>query len=132
MRYSRKKGSNLIRVLTLAKNRGKGGAVRMVSSYLFSNPAPSLKLLLFQGMLRGRGKRLLFADADGATTFSDIKKLEKCMSDIETGYQVKMLENVKDMSLKLKKYIDKIFLHCFCSMFMELFAVPVPILKRNL
>ena len=83
-------------------------------------------------MLRGRGKRLLFADADGATTFSDIKKLEKCMSDIETGYQVKILENVKDMSFKLKIYVDSICLHCFCSMFMELFAVPVPILKRNL
>ena len=83
-------------------------------------------------MLRGRGKRLLFADADGATTFSDIKKLEKCMSDIETGYQVKILENVKDMSLKLNKYVDNIFSHCFCSIVMESYVVPALILKRNL
>jgi len=41
-----------------------------------------VKLNLFmmmadQGMLRGRGQRLLFADADGATQFSDLEKLEK-------------------------------------------------------
>lgn len=31
-RFSEKHGSDTIRVLTLEKNRGKGGAVRMVSS----------------------------------------------------------------------------------------------------
>ena len=29
-----------------------------------------------------RGENLLFADADGATTFSDLSKLEKCLEEI--------------------------------------------------
>jgi dolichyl-phosphate beta-glucosyltransferase len=62
--YSKKYGSDVIRVLTLEKNRGKGGAVRM-------------------GMLRGRGRRLLFADADGATKFADVEKLEQELDKIE-------------------------------------------------
>lgn len=56
--YCLKWGSDKVRVLTLVKNRGKGGAVRL-------------------GMLSARGERLLFADADGATRFSDLHKLEQ-------------------------------------------------------
>ena len=56
--WSRTLGSDRFRVLTLRKNRGKGGAVRM-------------------GALRARGERILFADADGATKFQDLAKLEK-------------------------------------------------------
>lgn len=44
------------RVLALVKNRGKGGAVT-------------------QGILHTRGRRVLFADADGASKFSDVAKL---------------------------------------------------------
>ena len=40
--------------------------------------------VLKQGMLRGRGKQLLFADADGATRFSDIQSLENEMGKINT------------------------------------------------
>ncbi|XP_052280192.1 dolichyl-phosphate beta-glucosyltransferase-like [Dreissena polymorpha] len=64
LQYSMKYGSNKVRVLTLEKNRGKGGAVRL-------------------GMFVARGKNLLFADADGASKFSDLQKLEKAMSDIQ-------------------------------------------------
>lgn len=46
-----------LRVLKLAKNKGKGGAIR-------------------DGVLHCGGKMILFADADGATKFSDIEKLE--------------------------------------------------------
>uniref|UniRef100_A0A0K0EUE9 dolichyl-phosphate beta-glucosyltransferase n=1 Tax=Strongyloides venezuelensis TaxID=75913 RepID=A0A0K0EUE9_STRVS len=46
-----------LRVLKLAKNKGKGGAIR-------------------DGVLHCGGKVILFADADGATKFSDIEKLE--------------------------------------------------------
>jgi len=45
-----------IRVVTLVKNLGKGGAVR-------------------HGMLHARGRRLLFADADGASQFEDLELL---------------------------------------------------------
>ncbi|XP_057331406.1 dolichyl-phosphate beta-glucosyltransferase [Microplitis mediator] len=52
-----------IRVLELVKNRGKGGAVRL-------------------GMQSARGSLLLFADADGATKFSDLDKLEESIKEI--------------------------------------------------
>lgn len=61
--YCKKFGCDKVRVLTLAKNRGKGGAVRM-------------------GMLRSRGEILLFADADGATTFSEYLKVEKSLKSL--------------------------------------------------
>lgn len=50
-------GRNKVKVITLEKNRGKGGAVR-------------------EGVLAARGDYIIFADADGASKFSDIVKLE--------------------------------------------------------
>nr|SVE79064.1 EOG090X0BIY [Daphnia lumholtzi] len=61
--YSKKYGCDKVRVLTLSPNRGKGGAVRL-------------------GMLSARGKQLLFADADGATTFEDISKLQHNLEEL--------------------------------------------------
>ena len=52
-----------MRYYVLAKNLGKGGAVR-------------------RGVLVSRGDKVLFADADGATKFSDIDKLETKLKDI--------------------------------------------------
>nr|SVE83261.1 EOG090X0BIY [Daphnia magna] len=66
--YSKKYGCDKVRVLTLSTNRGKGGAVRL-------------------GMLSARGKQLLFADADGATTFEDISKLQNNLKELVKGYQ---------------------------------------------
>jgi len=63
LRYTRKYGADKVRVLTLVKNRGKGGAVRM-------------------GTLSSRGKLILMADADGATKFSDIEKAEAGLNDL--------------------------------------------------
>lgn len=62
--YCNKYGSDKIRVLTLAKNRGKGGAIRL-------------------GMFSARGHYLLFADADGASKFSDFTKLENEMKNMK-------------------------------------------------
>jgi len=64
--YVRKYGTDLIRLNKLKKNVGKGGAVR-------------------RGMLVARGEYLLMADADGATRFSDIEKLEQCVQRIENA-----------------------------------------------
>ncbi|OQR77144.1 dolichyl-phosphate beta-glucosyltransferase-like [Tropilaelaps mercedesae] len=61
LEYAARIGTDRFRVLTLVKNRGKGGAVRL-------------------GMLCARGELLLFADADGATTFEDCEKLEDVMA----------------------------------------------------
>lgn len=62
--YCNKYGSDKIRVLTLAKNRGKGGAIRL-------------------GIFSARGRYLLFADADGASKFSDFTKLENEMKNMK-------------------------------------------------
>nr|SVE73761.1 EOG090X0BIY [Daphnia atkinsoni] len=64
--YSKKYGCDKVRVLTLSTNRGKGGAVRL-------------------GMLSSRGEQLLFADADGATTFEDIAKLQDNLKQLVKG-----------------------------------------------
>ncbi|KAI9374257.1 nucleotide-diphospho-sugar transferase [Aspergillus egyptiacus] len=53
-----------IRVVTLAKNRGKGGAVT-------------------HGMRHVRGQYVIFADADGATNFEDLGKLLKACQEVE-------------------------------------------------
>eukprot|EP00005_Dracoamoeba_jomungandri_P001094 CAMPEP_0174257410 /NCGR_PEP_ID=MMETSP0439-20130205/6550_1 /TAXON_ID=0 /ORGANISM="Stereomyxa ramosa, Strain Chinc5" /LENGTH=268 /DNA_ID=CAMNT_0015340481 /DNA_START=213 /DNA_END=1020 /DNA_ORIENTATION=- len=52
-----------LRVLTLKRNRGKGGAVR-------------------RGMLCSRGERILMVDADGATQFSEVTRLEEKLDQI--------------------------------------------------
>jgi len=64
LRYSKQYSVDKIRVLTLQKNRGKGGAVK-------------------RGMMVSRGKYLLMVDADGATRFSDLARVEKGLKDIE-------------------------------------------------
>lgn len=63
LQYTKKYGADKVRVLTLVKNRGKGGAVRM-------------------GTLSCRGRVILMADADGATKFSDIEKVETALNEI--------------------------------------------------
>ncbi|CCK69844.1 dolichyl-phosphate beta-glucosyltransferase KNAG_0D00920 [Huiozyma naganishii CBS 8797] len=55
---------NQLRVLKFCQNRGKGGAVR-------------------QGMLHVRGEYALFADADGASLFSDVEKLIQNIKEME-------------------------------------------------
>eukprot|EP01114_Cavostelium_apophysatum_P018635 TRINITY_DN5813_c0_g1_i1.p1 TRINITY_DN5813_c0_g1~~TRINITY_DN5813_c0_g1_i1.p1 ORF type:complete len:315 (+),score=70.47 TRINITY_DN5813_c0_g1_i1:128-1072(+) len=64
LQFSKKYTTDRVRVLTLQKNRGKGGAVR-------------------RGMMCARGKYLLFADADGATKFPDVERLEKGLKSVE-------------------------------------------------
>nr|XP_014086339.2 dolichyl-phosphate beta-glucosyltransferase isoform X2 [Bactrocera oleae] len=68
LKYSKRYTVDKFRVLELLDNRGKGGAVRL-------------------GMLSARGRYLLFADADGATKFSDYDKLEKNMKSITKDWQ---------------------------------------------
>lgn len=57
-------GSDKLRLCTLFKNNGKGGAVR-------------------KGMLRARGQYIIFADADGATKASDLTNLLSQLKTIE-------------------------------------------------
>uniref|UniRef100_A0A4W3JRM5 Dolichyl-phosphate beta-glucosyltransferase n=1 Tax=Callorhinchus milii TaxID=7868 RepID=A0A4W3JRM5_CALMI len=64
LKYSKEYGTDKVRVLTLVRNRGKGGAVRM-------------------GVLSSRGRYILMADADGATKFSDVEKLDAGLKSLE-------------------------------------------------
>ncbi|XP_059820047.1 dolichyl-phosphate beta-glucosyltransferase [Hypanus sabinus] len=66
LRYSKKYGSDRVRVLTLTENRGKGGAIKM-------------------GVLSSRGRFILMADADGATKFADIEKVEAGLKALQPG-----------------------------------------------
>jgi dolichyl-phosphate beta-glucosyltransferase len=67
-RYCLRHTAELVRVLRLAENCGKGAAVR-------------------RGMLVARGARVLMADADAATLFSDLTKLEiaQQVADVAVG-----------------------------------------------
>ncbi|XP_068786127.1 dolichyl-phosphate beta-glucosyltransferase [Struthio camelus] len=64
LKYCKKYGNDKVRVLSLVKNRGKGGAVRM-------------------GVFGSRGKKILMADADGATKFPDIEKVEEGLNSLQ-------------------------------------------------
>ena len=66
LKYSSKEEAGRIRVLKLARNHGKGGAIK-------------------KGMMRARGELLLLVDADGATRFSDVEKLEEAMQRFHDG-----------------------------------------------
>lgn len=63
LEYSKKFSTDKVRVLSLVQNRGKGGAVRL-------------------GMQSARGEYLLFADADGATKYSDFSKIAGQMHEL--------------------------------------------------
>jgi len=92
--YVEKFGCDKVRVLTLGKNRGKGGAVRM-------------------GMLRARGENLLFADADGATTFPDLVKLEEAMEVLakdEQGVVCGSRAHLEDESIAQRTIIRTILM----------------------
>uniref|UniRef100_A0A8D8W6X6 Dolichyl-phosphate beta-glucosyltransferase n=1 Tax=Cacopsylla melanoneura TaxID=428564 RepID=A0A8D8W6X6_9HEMI len=61
--YTEKYGADLVRGLKLLQNRGKGGAVTL-------------------GTKCARGALILFADADGATKFADLEKLEDKLKEM--------------------------------------------------
>lgn len=61
--YTVKYGVEKVRCLELIQNRGKGGAVRL-------------------GVESSRGAVILFADADGASKFEDLTKLEAALREI--------------------------------------------------
>lgn len=67
LEFSRKRGlHDVLRVVSLAKNRGKGGAVT-------------------HGFRHARGEYVLFADADGASRFKDLGKLIEGCEDVVDG-----------------------------------------------
>ncbi|KAJ3477460.1 hypothetical protein NLI96_g10447 [Meripilus lineatus] len=80
-----------IRIVTLRKNLGKGGAVR-------------------HGMLHGRGKRLLMVDADGASRFEDLESLWKSMDEIASGDQAAIVVGSRAHLVKTDAVVKRSFL----------------------
>lgn len=107
-KYSLKHSSEKVRVLELIKNRGKGGAVRL-------------------GMLSTRGKYLLFADADGATKFSDFAKLEMSMKKIAPSWKddaivIGSRAHLEDEATAQRSFFRTILMHGF-HLLVYIFAV---------
>lgn len=65
MKVHNRKDVEVVRLLPLGVNRGKGFAVK-------------------QGMIRTRGRLALMVDADGATDIADLASLEGALQEIET------------------------------------------------
>ncbi|KZT07174.1 glycosyltransferase family 2 protein [Laetiporus sulphureus 93-53] len=80
-----------IRVVKLEKNAGKGGAVR-------------------HGMLHGRGRRLLFVDADGASRFEDLELLWKEMDRIAPQEEAAMVVGSRAHLEKTEAVVKRSFL----------------------
>lgn len=109
MKYCEQYSTDKFRILDLVENRGKGGAVRM-------------------GMLSSRGQYLLFADADGATKFSDYTKLEnslleKSKSDWRTdAIAIGSRSHMEEESIASRSIFRTILMHGF-HFLVWLFAV---------
>ncbi|PRP77498.1 hypothetical protein PROFUN_14210 [Planoprotostelium fungivorum] len=95
--YSKQEGSDRVRVLTLKKNRGKGGALR-------------------RGFTCTRGKLVLMADADGATKFSDYDRLEEKMRSIQTedvGFVAGSRAHLQQEAVAQRSFFRTILMHGF-------------------
>lgn len=95
LEYSNTYGTEKVRVLTLFNNRGKGGAVRL-------------------GSLSSRGNYVLFADADGATKFSEIEKLEVALREQnETVIAIGSRAHLEDEAIASRSAFRTILMHGF-------------------
>jgi dolichyl-phosphate beta-glucosyltransferase len=109
MKYCEKYSTEKFRILDLVENRGKGGAVRM-------------------GMLSGRGRYLLFADADGATKFSDFSKLQdSILKSSQSNWKIDAMaigsrSHLEEESIASRSLFRTILMHGF-HFLVWLFAV---------
>jgi dolichyl-phosphate beta-glucosyltransferase len=101
-----------IRILSLARNHGKGGAVR-------------------RGVLFARGKYILFADADGATDIKEFDKLFNNLVSIETpstafrgnsvGAAFGSRAHLEEESIAKRTFVRTLLMHGF-HMFVSVFV----------
>ncbi len=89
--------ANVVRVLRLSENQGKGGAVQ-------------------QGMLHARGSLLLFTDADGASQISCLERLERNLRNKEiNGFCVAVgsRAHLQDNAVAQRKWYRNILTYGF-------------------
>ena len=82
-----------LRLIRLAENRGKGFAVR-------------------SGVVNARGRRVLFADADGATPINEIERLEAALhdrNDVAIGSRAIAARDVRVNAKLYRRIIGRVF-----------------------
>lgn len=92
--YGERFGADAVRVLVLDANRGKGAAVRA-------------------GVLDARGEIVLMADADGATVFSEIRRMEEQIAagaDVAIGSRVHLRGD--EGRARLRAFVSAVFNWC--------------------
>uniref|UniRef100_A0A7S3YV48 dolichyl-phosphate beta-glucosyltransferase n=1 Tax=Lotharella globosa TaxID=91324 RepID=A0A7S3YV48_9EUKA len=99
LRYVREHGAEKVRVMTLAENQGKGGAVQ-------------------QGCLHARGEYILMVDADGATEIKDLDRLITAMEackDAKSGYGVVVgsRAHLQEKAVAKRKWYRSVLMHGF-------------------
>eukprot|EP01101_Sappina_pedata_P000203 TRINITY_DN10206_c0_g1_i1.p1 TRINITY_DN10206_c0_g1~~TRINITY_DN10206_c0_g1_i1.p1 ORF type:complete len:335 (-),score=128.95 TRINITY_DN10206_c0_g1_i1:79-1038(-) len=104
LEYVAREGTDRVRLLRLAQNCGKGGAVK-------------------RGMLCGRGKYYLMVDADGATKFSDLDRLEAKLKEIEADGHGVAVGSRKVNQTEVKKSIFRHILTWGFHLFVEVMCV---------
>lgn len=90
--YVTKYGTDKVRLLRMIKNVGKGGAVR-------------------QGVISSRGRYILMADADAATVFEEIEKLELVAStgvDVAIGSRFHLKGSTEGRTL-IRGFVSGVF-----------------------
>ncbi|KAI8608816.1 hypothetical protein BC830DRAFT_1052396, partial [Chytriomyces sp. MP71] len=77
-----------------------------------------------QGMLVSRGRRILFADADGATSFGDVEKLDKELSRVERmGHGIAVgsrAHMVKSDAVVKRSFLRNFLMHGFHTVLLVL------------
>lgn len=96
LEYGKKFGVDKVKVLTFEKNRGKGGAVRM-------------------GVFHSCGKKILFADADGATKFADLNHVEEGLDSFHSGMAVSVgsRAHLQDDAVATRSFLRNILMYAF-------------------
>lgn len=95
-----------IRVVRLPQNSGKGSAVK-------------------HGMLHARGKRMLMADADGASRFPDLDKLWAAMdngADVVCGSRAHLVGTDAVVKVFLKDDTPPFWLTCYLAVVYSQYA----------
>jgi len=97
LEYSKRYTVDRVRVLRLATNQGKGGAVQ-------------------QGMMHARGRYLLMVDADGATDIRDLSKVYSGLQKVEKdgqGIAIGSRAHLADVAVAKRKWYRNILMYGF-------------------
>lgn len=128
-----------VKVCSLVKNRGKGGATKHVS---LTAPPQTITVsdckwdVRSQGVLHASGHRILFVDADGATNFTDLSVLEAELDNLEEAQS--RTESPHGIIVGSRAHlvsteaVVKVSLFSYFALFAKLTVYPSPCIQRSL